>query len=268
MPAPLARSRRDDREEPLDLAIAESAAVGSSITMIRASRASAFAISTSCCCPTERRETGTSSGSVEAELVQRALRRVRGRAAASRNPPRVGSAPERDVRGRRQLRHERELLIDHADPEPLAPPAARRSCTGVAVDEDLAFVGLQRAGEDLHQRRFAGAVFADEHEHFARDRASAKRRRARVRRESDFPMPRISSSGARGNAVELNARSWRRPAYTCRRRSSRRGGGVLPREVARDHVDRRARRSWPDTGSRRRTSRPLAIASRASGVAS
>ena len=32
----------------------------------------------------------------------------------------------------------------------------------LAVDADLALVRLQVAGEDVHQRRFAGAVLADD----------------------------------------------------------------------------------------------------------
>src|SRR5579862_1955023 len=38
----------------------------------------------------------------------------------------------------------------------------------LAVDEDLAFVGPYKSAEDLHQRRLAGAVFADEGDHLSR----------------------------------------------------------------------------------------------------
>jgi hypothetical protein len=38
----------------------------------------------------------------------------------------------------------------------------------LAVDGDLAFVGLVDAGQDLDQRRLAGAVLADERRHLAR----------------------------------------------------------------------------------------------------
>ena len=39
--------------------------------------------------------------------------------------------------------------------------------TGVAVDADLAVVVGVHAGEDLHQRRLAGAVLADQRVHLA-----------------------------------------------------------------------------------------------------
>ena len=36
------------------------------------------------------------------------------------------------------------------------------NCDGLAVDEDLALVGVQQAEEDVHQRRLAGAVLTEE----------------------------------------------------------------------------------------------------------
>ena len=85
----------------------------------------------------------------------------------------------------RQRRHEREILVDGVDPErPRVVDGAERHL--LAVDEDPAPVGPQEAGQDLDQRRLAGAVVADEAEHLAlgqvhrdvderRDRAEALR---------------------------------------------------------------------------------------------
>jgi hypothetical protein len=46
------------------------------------------------------------------------------------------------------------------------------SCSAVfgdhtPVERDLARIGRLRSGQDLHQRRFSGAVLADERVHFA-----------------------------------------------------------------------------------------------------
>ena len=43
----------------------------------------------------------------------------------------------------------------------------RARCDRLAVDQDLALVRPVHAGEDLDQRRFAGAVVADEPERLA-----------------------------------------------------------------------------------------------------
>ena len=74
-------------------------------------------------------------------------------------------------------------------------------CDRLAVDKDLALVGALGARENLHQRRFAGAVFADESEHFAREQGERDAvERAHARKL--FAMPRISSSGAVGRVIE------------------------------------------------------------------
>ena len=40
--------------------------------------------------------------------------------------------------------------------------------TGCAVEQDLAAIGLMHAAEDLHERRLAGAVLADQRRDLAR----------------------------------------------------------------------------------------------------
>ena len=59
--------------------------------------------------------------------------------------------------------------------------AVERSVSGCAVDDDLAAVAAVRvdAGEDLEERRFAGAVLAAQPEDLAGARLRARRRRAR-----------------------------------------------------------------------------------------
>jgi hypothetical protein len=67
--------------------------------------------------------------------------------------------PEPDVLGRGQRVEQAEVLIDHADAE-RARRRRRRDLHRRAVPADLAFVGPDRAVDDLHHGRLAGAVFA------------------------------------------------------------------------------------------------------------
>ena len=70
------------------------------------------------------------------------------------------------ILGDGQVRAEREFLEDAADAELLRESHAGSSLLA-AVDGDPAAVGAKRAGEDVHQRRLAGAVVADEPDAFA-----------------------------------------------------------------------------------------------------
>jgi hypothetical protein len=67
--------------------------------------------------------------------------------------------PEDDVLDHGEVLHQLEMLVHHAD-----AGADRGLAVGdvglLAVDEDLALIGLVETVEDRHQRRFAGAVFA------------------------------------------------------------------------------------------------------------
>ena len=60
-----------------------------------------------------------------------------------------------------------ELLVDEGEP---APGRVERAVQvhGLAVDDDLALVGLDDAGEDLDQRALAGAVLAEQPDDRAR----------------------------------------------------------------------------------------------------
>ena len=75
-------------------------------------------------------------------------------------------AADEDVLRRGEVGHQVQFLMDDADAELLG--AARRiDLDRLAVEQDLAFVGLVDAGENFHQRRLAGAVLAHQRVHFA-----------------------------------------------------------------------------------------------------
>jgi hypothetical protein len=70
----------------------------------------------------------------------------------------------------------------------------------VPIDPDAAFVGLVNASKDLHQRRFPGAIFADQCDHLAgRDREVdfTKRNDARKTLADSFEL----EDGFRHNAM-------------------------------------------------------------------
>ena len=101
---------------------------------------------------------------------------------------------EKDVLGHRQDRNQHEVLVDHADP-------ARDGVGRLAdrdwapVEQDLALVGRRQPVEDVHQRRLAGAVLAEERMDLARPNLQVDPV------VGDDPgkrlvMPRISSAGA------------------------------------------------------------------------
>ena len=66
---------------------------------------------------------------------------------------------EEQVLQYRERLHQHEMLVDHADP---GPDRVLRTADRplLAVDHDLAAVGLIVAVEDVHQRRLAGTVLA------------------------------------------------------------------------------------------------------------
>ena len=73
---------------------------------------------------------------------------------------------EDDVLGHRHHRDEHEVLVHH--PDPVLDGVGRRvQDDGLALDADLAFVRLVEAVDDVHQRRLAGAVLAEEGVHLA-----------------------------------------------------------------------------------------------------
>ena len=90
---------------------------------------------------------------------------------------------EHDVLQDGHARHEGQLLVDEAHAE-FVGAMRRADRRSAAVDEDLAAVGLGQAGQDLDQRRLAGAVGADQAVHLAghdRQRNAAQRLRAAIR---------------------------------------------------------------------------------------
>ena len=81
--------------------------------------------------------------------------------------PRPGMRPGNEqVLDDAQRREQAELLEHHADAE--RHRIARRGDGHLpAVDQDRARVGRDKAVDELHQRRFAGAVLAEERQHLA-----------------------------------------------------------------------------------------------------
>ena len=103
---------------------------------------------------------------VVTELGQRAGRRVAHPRPVEQAESR-GLHPEQDVFHHRQVRSERELLINRRDAGAARlERAARREPP--AVDAHRTRVAGERAGEDGHQRALARAVLTDEREDLAR----------------------------------------------------------------------------------------------------
>ena len=73
-----------------------------------------------------------------------------------------------DVLGDGHVGQERGMLMDHRDPEALRQ-RRREAVDGRAVEDDRAGVRRRRAGGDVHQRRLAGAVLAEQGVHLARE---------------------------------------------------------------------------------------------------
>ncbi len=105
---------------------------------------------------------------VQADAAQQTARRlVHGRLVEPAQPAAADAlAAEEKVGGHAQVLGQVQLLVDEHD----APAQGVGHAVGrhrPAVHEQLAAVGDVDAGQDLHQRRFAGAVLADEGQHLA-----------------------------------------------------------------------------------------------------
>ena len=95
------------------------------------------------------------------------LARLRVEPALVEEEPRAARlAPDEEVLRDREVGHQVELLVDDADAE-LLRVLGRDRLVGLAVEEELALVGVVDAGQQLHQRRLAGAVLADQREDLA-----------------------------------------------------------------------------------------------------
>ncbi len=73
---------------------------------------------------------------------------------------------EEQVEVHRELRDQREILVDRLDPV-CAGGLDRVEADALAADDDVAPVLLVEAAQDLDERALAGAVVADEPEHLA-----------------------------------------------------------------------------------------------------
>ena len=73
---------------------------------------------------------------------------------------------EKDVLGDGQIGNDRQFLVHHADAG-RERVARRAQMDGLAGHPHLALEAVMHAGDDLHHRRFAGAVLADKAVDFA-----------------------------------------------------------------------------------------------------
>ena len=144
-----------------------STADGSSRMTSRALRDRALAISTICRCATLKLSSRASGSTLKPS------RAIVSMLLLPRSPPVdeaeavLRQAPEAQVLGHRQMRRQHHLLVDHRDAElehALRATAARSLSPATTI---VARIGLIGAGQDLHQRRLAGAVLADQPEHLA-----------------------------------------------------------------------------------------------------
>ena len=106
------------------------------------------------------------SGSIWNPNVPRQLAHARARGVVVEEALVARLDPEHDVLGDRHHRNEHEVLVHHADPA-LDRVLRRAERDALAVEDDLALVGLREPVEDVHQRRLAGAVLAEQRVHLA-----------------------------------------------------------------------------------------------------
>ena len=78
--------------------------------------------------------------------------------------PATWVATREDVFRHREIGKDGRLLVHGDDPEPVRVLRAADSL-GLTLDEEPAVVGLDDTRQDLHERRLAGAVLADERVH-------------------------------------------------------------------------------------------------------
>ena len=164
MPTPCARRARMMRKSS-SISVLVRAAVGSSMMRTEASSERALAISTICCCATLRSRTLARGSS---------LRWSRSMSSAVSSTWRLSSTVKReaaarlaahvDVLGDGEVRGQDELLVDHADAQ-VAAGSRVRDVHLLALEPDGAGILAVDAGQDLHERRLAGAVLADERMH-------------------------------------------------------------------------------------------------------
>ena len=163
------------------------------------------------------------------------------------------------VRGRAQLRHQCEFLIDDADAEvtrSLGRVDGRRS----TVDLDLPFVFHLRAAQDLHQRRLARAVFAQQDVNLTRHQVEIHPVERHHARES---LPDAGHAKKRRGGAHRAFDATRGPrvfgAALARGRDTRsRGGGAVVERTTKVGAST-TRRDFTRTPRMRSTSRSMAI---------
>ena len=148
--------------------LAPIAASGSSSSRMSASECTVRATAIACRCPPERRATGdVQARDVDPDLVERRARLPAHRAVGQeRQRPADPLAAQEHVLEHRQLVDQREVLVDGVDAERARMVDAAR-LVRLAAQEHAALVGLLEAADDLHQRRLAGAVVAEQPQHLA-----------------------------------------------------------------------------------------------------
>jgi hypothetical protein len=78
-----------------------------------------------------------------------------------------GARADENVLGDGEIVEHHAFLVDDVDAE-LACVLRIVNPNATSVEHDLAAIGLMHAAQDLHQRRFAGAVFANQGRDLAR----------------------------------------------------------------------------------------------------
>ena len=140
-----------------------SAAVGSSNTSTRGPAASApWRSRRAGAAPASARRRALDSGMSPTISAPRARRAISSPAPSS-IAPRLRDLPsERDVLGHREVGEQAEVLVDDADPVVVGVGGRRRGGSRSPSELDRPVVGRLVAGEDLEQRRLAGAVLPDQ----------------------------------------------------------------------------------------------------------
>ena len=172
-----------DREEALCFALRRAAPSARRGSAPSDRAASALAISTSCRSASDRRPTMRPGECARPSRASAVVRHAPHRADVEQ-PASPRLAAERDVLRDRQVRQEAQLLIDGGDAELDRVPGAADRDRRLAAIRISPAIGCEHAGEDVDQRRLAGAVLADQSVDLAARSGRARRRRAPARRES------------------------------------------------------------------------------------
>ena len=202
------------------------AEVGSSRMTMRAPENSTRASSISCCRPIASEPMRAPRIDVDAEVGEMPARTVDHGAPVDDAAARRLLA-EIDVLGHREVGHDAQLLVHHADAG-RQRLARRAEMHRPAVDRHAAVVLAVQAGDDLHQGRLAGAVLAHQAVDLAGaqhevDVAQGRDAAERLGDAASVRQPRRAaraSTACRRTLAGMTIRSGSDPASTaCRRRS-------------------------------------------------